>query len=286
MKKVGCVLLSMLVLILSVFSLCACTWLGIYKWPSLVNVVWRTDANEYGIDLTFTVLDHQGDNYGSFTYEDKVYDIKLGWSKRMVDIHHIGYYGNTIRSGFEGKEFAIDGRFTIVEKNVVEIEFVYVNGDFEELQSLVDKVITVRATEIDPDECDVGDISEVMWQSKNTEWKLYTYYSMRKFSVGTYGTDNKTDIAVFWLANNTFKAYKLKEGNPPDNASVYFDIERIDGDAFIVGTYTNDSKQLNLTYTIEGETQPRFSTLYCQAIDDYSTMYPYWYPSSPDAAHF
>ena len=285
MKKVKCILISIFILMLPVFSLGACTWFGINRQRDLVNVVWQTDENEYGIELTFTVFDHNGDEYGTFKYEDKEYDIKMGWADGRVDITHIGYYGNAIRYPSAGKEFDITGTYKIIEKNVVEISFYNAYGDYEELQSIKDKKITVRATDINSDEYDVSEISNVMWQSKNIEWKLYTFYEMRRFSVGTYGTgEEKADIAVFWLANNTFKAYKLKEGTPP-SSMYYIDIDRIDGNAIIVGTYTNDSKQLHLTYTVVGESQLRFSILYCQKIDNYLAD-PYWYPSSPEAAPF
>ena len=207
----------------------------------------------------------------------------MGWWGGKVNIDYIGYYGSSIRYFSPEKGFEITGTYKIIEKNVVEIEFYTTYGDFEELKSLKDKKITVRATDIDPDEYDVGDISEVMWQSKNTDWTLYTYYEMRRFSVGTFGAgEDKTEIAVFWLVNNTFRAYKLKEGTPPDGVDAYIDIDRIDGDAFIVGTYTNDSKQLHLTYTVVGETQLRFAILYYTS--DRLPDVVQWYPSSPDVA--
>lgn len=283
--KRKCILISLIILtlILSAFSLCACHWTN--RQRDMVNVVWQTDDNEYGIALTFTVLDHSGDNYGTFKYENKEYDIRMGWEHGKVFIYPIGYYGNNVRSD-DKKEIRLSGTYKIKEKGVVEITFYTVYVDFEEFKPLNDKKITVRATDIDPDESDVGDISEVMWQSKDSEWKIYTYFAMRRFSVGTYGVgENKTDVVVFWLNNNRFKAYKLKDGVPPDGGGEYVDLSRIDGDAFIVGTYTNDSKQLHLTYTLEVETQLRFSILYCQKVDNY-LMDIHWYPSSSDAVIF
>lgn len=285
MKKKFAILISLFILMLPVFSVCACTWSGANEQNNLVNVIWQTDENDYGIELTFTVLDQNSARYGTLKYEDKEYDIHMGWAKGKVNIDHIGYYGNIVGYANEGNAFEITGNYTIIEKNVVGIKFNNVYGDLEELKSLKDKIITVRASDIDKDEYDVSVINNVMWQSNNLNWKIYTYYGMRRFSVGTYGTgEGKTEVAVFWLADNTFKVYKLKERTPlPSGISHYIDISRIDGNAFMVGTYTNDSKQLHLTYTIEEETQPRISILYCQEIDG-SQNNANWYPSSPEAA--
>lgn len=282
--KMKYVLISIFILIVSFCSVCACTVPGANRQDELENVIWQTDENEYGIELTFTAYGRRNERYGTFKYEDKEYDIHMEWAKGRVHIYHIGYYGNTIRYAEEGKEFEITGYYTIIKQSVVEIKFYDAYGDFEELKTLKDKEITVRASDVDRNECDVSVINNIMWQSKNTEWKIYTYYGMRRFSVGSYGTgEEKTEVAVFWF-DDTFKVYKLKERTPlPSGVSHYIDINRIDGNAFIVGTYTNDSKQLHLTYTIEGETQPCISILYCQEIDNWQDN-ANWFPSSPEAA--
>lgn len=283
--KIKFMLISLFIFILPVFSICACTVPGANRQDELENVIWQTDENEYGIELTFTAFDRHNERYGTFKYEDKEYDIHMGWSKGRVNIDHVGYYGNTIVYNGDGEKFEITGYYEIIEKNVVEIKFYNAYGDIEELKSLKDKKITVRASEIDKDKYDVSDFSNVMWQSKDKAWKIYTYYNMRRFSVGTYGSgESKTEIAVFWLADNKFKVYKLKEKTPlPSGISQYVDITRIDGNAFIIGTYTSDSQQLHLTYNVEGETQSRTSILYCGEIDDFLNN-SYWFPSSPDAA--
>lgn len=285
--KMKYILISLFILILPVFSVCACTWPGANRQDELENVIWETDENEYGIELTFTAFKRHTERYGTFKYEDEEYDIHMGWAKGRVHIYHVGYYGNTIIGVNEGQEFEITGYYKIIKQNVVEIEFYNAYGDYEELKTLKDKKITVRASEIDSDEYDVGDFNCIMWQSKNTEWKIDTYGGMRRFSVGTYGTgDEKTEIAVFWLADKTFKVYKLKERMPITSGDGhYIDANRIDGDAFIVGTYTNDSKQLNLTYTVEGEVQSRVSILYCQEIDNWQDN-ANWFPCSPNAVPF
>lgn len=283
--KMKYILISLFILILPIFSVCACTVPGANSQDELENVIWQTDENEFGIELTFTAFSRHNERYGTFKYEDKEYDIHMGWAKGKVNIDHIGYYGNTIRYAEEGKEFEITGYYTIIKQSIVEIKFYDAYGDFEELKSLKDKKITVRAYDIDPDEYDVSAINDIMWQSKNTEWKIYTYYGMRRFSVGTYGTgEEKTEVAIFWFNDNTFKVYKLKEKTPlPSGISHYIDLDRIDGNAFMVGTYTNDSKQLQLTYTIEEEAQTRISILYCHEIDNWQDN-ANWFPSSPEAA--
>ena len=283
--KTKYILICIFIIIVSVCSVCACTVPGGNRQDELENVIWQTDENEYGIELTFTAFGRHSERYGTFKYNDKEYDIHMDWWKGVVHIAHVGYYGNTIISDDEGREFEITGSYNIIKQSIVEIKFYDVYGDGEEFKSLKDKTITVRASSINRDEYGVGDINEITWQSENNEWKIYTYYGMRRFSVGVYETEAvKTEIAVFWFTDNTFKVYKFKESTPlPDDSSRYIDINRIEGNAFIVGTYTNDSKQLNLTYTVEGETQPRNSILYCQEIDDrqYDVN---WYPSSPEAA--
>jgi len=283
--KMKYILISIIMFILPVFSVCACTWPGSNRQNELEYVIWQTDENEYGIELTFTVFARDGSRYGTFKYENKEYDILMGWSRNKVHIIYIGYYGNYIGYGDGGNDLQITGYYEIMAKDVVEIRFYNVYGDYEELKSLKDKKITVRATAIARDECDVSVIDGIMWQTENNEWKIYTDYGRRRFSVGTYGTgDEKTDIAVFWFADNkTFKAYKLKERTPSDDTSgTYIDITRIDGNAYIVGTYTNDPAQLHLTYTVDGENQPEISILHCNRIDKPNE--DRWYPSSPDAA--
>lgn len=282
--KIKYIIISLFILILPVFSVCACTWPGANSQDELVDVVWETDENEYGIELTFTAFETHTARHGTLKYEDKEYDIHLGWSKGEVSIERIGYYGNVIGYDGGGARFEISGTYDLIEESVVEITFYYVSGDFEELKSLKDKKITVRATNINRDEYDVSVLNCFKWQSENAEWEIYTYYDMRNFSVGTYGFgEDKIEIAVFWLDGKTFKVYRLKEEDPVlSNTHHYFDVDRIDGDAIIVGTYTNDSKQLHLIYTVQGETQPRISVLYSQSISN--AAYKLWYPSSPDAA--
>lgn len=278
------ILISLIILILPVLSICSCTLPGANRQDELVDVLWETDENEYGIELTFTAFETHTARHGTIKYEDKEYDIHLGWSKGEVYIERIGYYGNVIGYDGGGARFEITGNYTIIEESLVEIKFNNVYGDFEELKSLKDKKITVRATNVNRDEYDVSVLNCFKWQSENAEWEIYTYYDMRNFCVGTYGFgEDKIEIAVFWLDGKTFKVYRLKEKDPVlSNTHHYFDIDRIDGDAIIVGTYTNDSKQLHLIYTVQGETQPRISVLYSQSISN--TAYKLWYPSSPDAA--
>lgn len=151
--KIKYILIALIIFLFSGLSLCACTMPGANRQNDLKNVVWQTDENEYGIDLSFTAFDRNGLLYGTLKYGDGEYDICMSWGKNRFSLHHIGYYGNNIYPG-EGEYFDITGYYTIKVKDgsVLDLEFrsVYSDNeseysDIEVLETLQDKTITIYA---------------------------------------------------------------------------------------------------------------------------------------------
>lgn len=194
------------------FVLTACTLPDNNRQSKLENVVWRSEENTYGIGIELLALPYSHCPYGYIEYDGDRKEVFMDWSNNRFDMNLVDYYGKDL-SHSGGEYNYIHGSYNIIEDDKVELVF-SVSDDYLFAGELSGAKITVVAHRIEPaDYGDVGLYHEVCWDSGDGAMALYTFQGMRHFSVGRYlDIDGASkDIVVYWLANERFIAYEIKE---------------------------------------------------------------------------
>lgn len=219
----------------------------------LKNVKWQSGANDYGVSLQFTVLDFNNLYYGTIQYGDIKKEIAFDWWNTGFHLSEVDLYGRVKQTYTSG------GVYDIIKDDEVVLDF---GADYLFDGALKDKKITVTANAVNPQNYGVRDRNEVCLETEDKNLQLFTYQTMRRFSVGTYGEKN---VVSYWLDNEKFEIYELIDGVQQEELLMY-------------GACESNVNILTLDY-VTGGGESGTVTLNSREIDYWEIPQETWYPA-------
>ena len=212
-KKDKVAITTMTLLLCLIFVLSGCVvmpWTE--KHDKLKFVVWQSQENNDDVYMEIKVFENDVAHFGTIEFQDTRYDFLLCWTRGIFSFYDINYYGKANDISDERKY--ISGNYEIIKDDCVELT---ISKDMLFNNALVDKKIVIKATPIAESDYDVALRQDVCWKLDGVA-SLYTYEHTRRFSTGNIKIDDdKYDIVIYWLDNNTFKAYELTNGVQKEN---------------------------------------------------------------------
>lgn len=204
----------------------ACTPQRVNRQTELKNVVWKSEVDNFGFILEFTVLDDNARHFGILDYDDQLIDIAFTWGNGSFDIRAVNYYGQII-----GGTDYIGGGYSIIDDSSVEIE-ILIDSIFD--GALIDKKITLTATTIDGTSYGAFERHEVCWQTDDKSLSVYVYQGCRRFGIGEYIVgEDKYKIVLYLLEDLSFTVYEMDGDNQTEKI-------------LLSGTYTSEGYSLTL----------------------------------------
>ena len=262
-KKILCILF---VILLCAFTLTACTvsMPKNNKQLELENVVWSSEDNSFDVEIELLGLPYSRAIYGYVKYGDEKKEILLSWSDLHFRIDFVDYYGKTLSFINNNTPQYSQGSYKIIRDNKVELWF---SQDYLFDGKLYDKKIVIAANEINPADYSIGLHHGVCWESGGGNLTLYTHQQMRRFSVGQYKNgESSKDVVIYWLDDNTFSAYELKDGVQEQ-------------EELLSGKYDYDGQTLTLNFSKNAICQSDSIEMTAREINYWEHPQEMWYPN-------
>jgi hypothetical protein len=257
------------------------------------NVTWRSDKNEYGIELVLHTI-FKTFNYryeATIEYNGEKYYAWVTWKNANFVLRRITHYGELIggvyddeyiQAGYDNTASREENAEYIVEKTVLTIEKDYIYDG-----ALVGKEITLRPCKFEKEFRDVSERYHSIWLNSDKSFMLYMRYYMKNVSRGYITEDGKEkQIAVIWEENNRFVMYELEERIKQVSEGIE-EKEFVQKEIIGKGTYKTEKDDLTMNFEDEQGEIVKVEKLKGRNFEDipYEELsqmkFDKWYPPTP-----
>ena len=257
------------------------------------NVTWRSDKNEYGIEIVLHTIDKTF-NYryeATIEYNGEKYDAWVYWRNGGFTLSRIMHYGEKldeydmdecIQGGYNNIESQEENAEYIVEKTVLTIEKDYIYDG-----ALVGKEITLRPCKFEKEFRDVSERYHSIWENDDKSFVFYLAGNMKNVSRGFIAEEGKEkQIAVIWEENNRFVMYELEEKIKQTSEGTE-EKEFVQKEIIGKGTYKTEKDDLTMNFEDEQGEIVKVEKLKGRNFEDipYEELsqmkFDKWYPPTP-----